>query len=63
MYSDGEVQTMRGDRPPTQSVEDNLKMRKVDLERQLTEITACIDALEKNPNILSILNLMRRVGV
>lgn len=43
------------------SLTENLKNRKVGLENQLSEINAAIEALEKNPELQSLLDLIAKV--
>ena len=42
---------------------DRLKRRKAEQEKKLADINAAIEALEKNPEFVKSLDLLRRIGV
>ena len=44
------------------TVTDNLKMKKANLEKQLADVNAAIDALESNPGVEKVLNLISKTG-
>lgn len=52
--------TTRNLEEPT--VTDNLKMKKAKLEKQLADVNAAIDALESNPGVEKVLNLISKTG-
>lgn len=44
-------------------VEDTLKRKRENLERQLEDVNKAIAILEKQPELLETLNLLRKVGI
>lgn len=49
--------------PTAIKVEDRLQETRKRLIEQLNDVESAISALEKNPEMLNILNLLRRVGI
>jgi len=47
----------------TEPVELRLLRQKKDLEESLSDVNSAIKALEENPKMLEVLNLLRRVGI
>lgn len=44
-------------------VEETLNLKKQDLEKRLKDVNSSIEALRKQPELLEVLNLLRRVGI
>jgi hypothetical protein len=57
-----EVMELCGDTRPV-SVMDRLTRNKERLEAQLKDVNAAIDSLNKNPETLALLDLLRKVGL
>jgi prophage tail gpP-like protein len=53
------VETKRMEEP---TVTENLKMKRAKLEKQLFDINAAIEALESNPGVEKVLNLISKTG-
>lgn len=50
-------------RPFVVPVEEQLRKRRAMFMEQVNDIDKALNALEKNPQVLDILNLMRKIGV